>query len=448
MIFPLRGWLVVRRTAISRIIAAGILFGVAGCEHLFDGATKGTEESEEEPVSRVTAKLAPAESREFMETISGLGQCEAMPARLAMLTPAVEGQVQAILAKPGDAVRAGQPLVEFDQAIARADYAEKASLRDSLVHALALLKSLPLPEEQQVNKLAIEQAKIALEKAQAVVDGLRPLRERNEVSKQQFLDTEQSLAQAKVQLQTAEAQYKLSMTGPRPEAVDEAKAKIDVANKGVERSEAQLKLLTIRAPIDGVLNNLDCHPGQTIAAGTVIGEVVDSRLLFATAWFTPRLAHRVSVGQKARVRPPAVRSKSEGSSTETQAALAGPVVFVGDVADPQTGNLPIRVEIDNSKGALAIGETVEVVVAFGEPTIRLAVPVAAINDIGEGPELSVVRDGKTVVLHPAVGTAQEGWIPVSGTDLKEGESVIVEGAYNLPEGTEVETAGSDQKADE
>ena len=65
----------------------------------------------------------------------------------------------------------------------------------------------------------------------------------------------------------------------------------------------------------------------------------------------------------------------------------------------------------------------------------LQVPAAAILDLGEGPVLSVVRDGKSVVLHPEVGTSHEGWVAVSGTDLKEGEPVIVEGGYNLPERT-------------
>ena len=69
----------------------------------------------------------------------------------------------------------------------------------------------------------------------------------------------------------------------------------------------------------------------------------------------------------------------------------------------------------------------------------LQVPSAAILDQGEGPVLTVVRDGKTVALHPELGTAQGGWVAVSGTDLKEGEPVIVEGGYNLPEGTAVKT---------
>ena len=64
----------------------------------------------------------------------------------------------------------------------------------------------------------------------------------------------------------------------------------------------------------------------------------------------------------------------------------------------------------------------------------LQVPAAAILDLGEGPVLNVVRDGKAVPSTPRVGTSHEGWVAVSGTDLKEGEPVIVEGGYTCPKG--------------
>jgi hypothetical protein len=73
----------------------------------------------------------------------------------------------------------------------------------------------------------------------------------------------------------------------------------------------------------------------------------------------------------------------------------------------------------------------------------LQVPAAAILDLGEGPVLPVVREGKAVALHPEVGASHDGWVAVSGTDLKAGEPVIVEGGYNLPDETPVKLAGDE-----
>ena len=72
-------------------------------------------------------------------------------------------------------MKKGQPIVELDKAVAQADLAEKTATRDGLKASLALLKSLPRPEERRANELAVEQAKVAVEQAQAVADRLRPL---------------------------------------------------------------------------------------------------------------------------------------------------------------------------------------------------------------------------------------------------------------------------------
>ena len=109
---------------------------------------------------------------------------------------------------------------------------------------------------------------------------------------------------------------------------------------------------------------------------------------------------------------------------------------IGKVADPQTGNLPVRILVENADGKLKLGQAVSATIVVREEN-ALAVPVEAVQDAGEDPFSNVLRDGKTVVLHPKLGLKDEHWIVVSDTDLKPDEPVITEGGYNLPEGTEV-----------
>jgi len=45
--------------------------------------------------------------------------------------------------------------------------------------------------------------------------------------------------------------------------------------------------------------------------------------------------------------------------------------------------------------------------------------------------LAVVREGKIRLLHPELGASDGGNVAVTKTDLKEGEPVIVEGAYGV-----------------
>jgi RND family efflux transporter MFP subunit len=418
------------------MMGAWLLSAITGC----GGPEKSTPATEDPPSTKeahVTVRVEPARSGAVVETVEGVGRCEALPNQLATLTPAVEGHVHQLLVNQGDRVKKGQPIVELDRAVAQADLAEKSAAVDGLKASLALLKSLPRPDERRATELAIEQAKLAVERTKRIADRLRPLLARHEIAEMQLYEADQAVAQARLQQATAEAQLKVQMIGPRPEAVAEAEARIKTAEGLVEFSRAHLDFHTIRSPIDGVLDSLTCHPGQTISIGTPVGEVVETRQVFASVWLPPRSAVSVRVGQPARVQPAETHSPAPAAATAEHAAISGRVAFVGRVADPQTGNLPIRTLVDNPDGRLTIGQTIDVTIVVAERTGVLQVPAAAILDLGEGPVLTVIRDGKSVVLHPQVGEIHQGWVAVSGTDLKEGEPVIVEGGYNLPDGTPV-----------
>ena len=413
-------------------------------EHAAKAEHAGEEEDDE---AHVTVRAEPARRATSRVTVEGLGRCEALPDHLATLTPAVEGHVHELLVALGAAVKKGQPIVELDESVAQADLQEKTATRDGLIASLALLQSLPRAEEIRANELAIDQAKVAVDQAQEAVDRLRPLLKRHEISEQQFFIAEKALEQTEIQKKTAEAQLRAMQIGPRPEAVAEARGKIKTADALVAFSHAHLEYHIIRSPIEGVLESLNCHPGQTIAIGSPIGEVVDTRQVFAAVWLPPRSASSVHIGLAAKVEPADLLGGSHdaGASADQPTGMTGKVAFVGRVADPQTGNLPIHLLVNNPEGRLTIGESVHVSIVVSERPNVLQVPAAAVLDLGEGPVLSVVRDGKSAVLHPEARTPRQGWVEVAGTDLKEGELVIVDGGYNLPEKTPVKLAGKEEE---
>ncbi len=406
---------------------------------------EGKEESEEKPKGHVTVRCVPARKRAFPVTVDGLGRTEALPENLGSLTAAVEGHVHKLLARLGQAVQAGQPIVELDTTIIKTTLAERTATRDSLIATLRLLQSLPRPEERRATELAVDQAKIGIERARDLVERLRPLVESKSqaASPAQLFDAEQALKQAELSHKTALAQLKLLTLGPRPEAVAEAQARIAIAEEAVANSLATLSLHTIRAPIAGIVDSLNCHPGQTLTVGTPIGEIVDTRRLFATVYFPSRSARSVRMGMPARIAFADGERRVPGAKADE---LTGEVVFVGRIADPQTGNYPVRILVDNSTGRLRVGQVVRSIVALRTEEPTMAVPDAALFDQGEGPVLAVVRDGTIKLLHPELGTAEGGYVAVHKTDLHEGDQVVVEGAYNVPDGTiaTIETAAAGQ----
>ena len=197
--------------------------------------------------------------------------------------------------------------------------------------------------------------------------------------------------------------------------------------------------MIIRTPIAGILNELTCQLGQTLAVGTSVGEVVDAGQLQAVIWLTVSDARRLKPKQAASVRP-CGSSLDQGHDDDVPAA----VLDVGKMADPQTGNLPVHMKIDNASGRLALGQAVMASVVLREEK-ALAVPTEAVRfsededaaQAGKG-DLVVIRDGKTVTLHPKLGIMDGGWVAVGDIKLKPGEPVVTDGGYHLPDGTAVE----------
>jgi RND family efflux transporter MFP subunit len=442
------------------LLAAAVLLGALapGCDRADNaGSADHAEEGAEPEHAAVTVQTAPAERRAMEETVVGIGRSEALPKQFATLTPAVGGQIAAIRAALGDGVHRGDRIVELDTTIAAADLAEKEANRDMLQAALDLLTAEPRPEDRKGLEIAVASAKASVDRAEAALDRLRPLRARKEVSEAQFYETEQALIQSRLQQQTAEAQLNLLLAGPRPQAVAEAKARLAAAAQAVALSQETLKLHTICSAIDGVLDSLACHPGQTVAAGAAIGEVVDSRQLHVVVWLPAESAALVRPGQTARFESDSVLAGKDGglvgkgaprseesAEAESAEAIGGKVVSVGQVVDPQTGNVPVRVLIENQSQRIAVGQTLIMTIVVGGQENELAVPTAAIIDLGEGPLLFVVRDGKAVQLHPAAINQRGPWTAISGVDLEAGEPVVIDGGYNLPDGAKVLMAPSKQ----
>jgi membrane fusion protein (multidrug efflux system) len=324
-------------------------------------------------VKAIAVRAQPAELRKITETVEGLGRCEALPNGSAAVTAAVEGQVERLVVEVGQPVKRGDPMVQLDTRMAR----------------------------------------LASDKAQAVVDRLRPLAAKGEIAPPQLAEAEANAKQCAL----------------------------------------QLDLLTLRSPIDGILDSLACQVGQTLVAGSQIGSVVDAEQLQAVVWLPTRSAGRVEVGQKARIGARRGMGGHAGRSVSDDAeGVLGKVTFVGHVADSQTGNLPVHIKVENSGDRFAVGEVVWAAITVAEKKDVLVVPRAALFDVGDGPELNVIRDGISVRLRPRLGLRDARWVEIVGDGseslLTAGEAVIVEGTYNLPEKTKVTVSGEGTKEED
>ena len=396
-----------RQPVCGLIIVALLTAGASGCNSKTVQAEPAKSTDAADSDEALSVRAAAAQLRTIKETVVAMGRCAALPDRVACLTPAVEGQVEALLAKVGDTVKQSQPIVQLDAHMAQANLAEKTATRDGLNATLQLLQAPPRAEELKMQESAVEQAKLAFEKAQAAVDRLRPLLEKQQIPPAQVYEAELAASQAKLQRESTEAQLQSMKLGPRPEAIAEAKLHLATADATLDSARVQLNASTLKSPIDGVLDSLTCRMGQTLSPGAAIGEVVDLRQLVVVLWLPAHERARVKVGQAVEVAaeaqsasPPAEAGADDDDEPMEEAPLAGTVTFVGRVADGQTGNFPIHVSIDNVDDRFAVGQVVCATITVNEKANVLAVPVAGLVDVGDGNVLNIIREGKSQRTNP------------------------------------------------
>ena len=157
-----------------------------------------------------------------------------------------------------------------------------------------------------------------------------------------------------LQQETAEATLDAMMIGPRPEAVGRGRgARSRRPRRLVEFSQAHLEFPHDPRPDRRRARQPDLPPRPDD-----LDRHADRRGGRYPAGLRGRLAPRAggvvghgrAAGQGLDPRPRAV-GVEDGRSADATARLIGKVAFVGRIADPQTGNLPIRVLVENPERA-------------------------------------------------------------------------------------------------
>jgi multidrug resistance efflux pump len=204
---------------------------------------------------------------------------------------------------------------------------------------------------------ALEQAEAGVASARAELDLAR--KEANRDSALKDLVATETREQNLARLQTAQT------------ALDQAVAARSVAALNLQRTE-------VHASVNGVVTNLDLHPGDYLAAGVQVMALVDTDSLRVEGYFEETKLRNIAVGDAARVRLMGEPGVLEGHVESISAGIA-------DDQLTNTGNLlpavaptfswvrlaeriPVRVRIDRLPPgtALIAGRTATVTILPGK----------------------------------------------------------------------------------
>ena len=312
--------------------------------------------------------------------------------RTAEIRPQVSGIVQRRLFEQGAEIRAGQPLFQINPAPFRAD-ADMAAA-------------------------ALQRAQAVLARARVQAARLQPLVKADAVSQQVY---DEAVSQR-----------------------DQAAADVAQARATLTRRQLDLKFATVDAPIGGRIDQ------ALVTEGALVG-INDSNPLariqqIDQVYVDVRQPAAALEALRAALAPQHATDNGSGSeglsasilrSNGTPYPQAGRILFSGINVDAGTGDVLLRILVDNPERLLLPGMFVRARVPRGQPAEALLVPQQAISRTGGKAGVWVVDAQDHAQRVPVDLGELVGRDYLIRSGLQAGQRVVVEGGERLTDGAPV-----------
>jgi len=200
--------------------------------------------------------------------------------------------------------------------------------------------------------------------------------------------------------------------------------------KNLQDAEAQLASLQIIAPISGTVTRISAKAGAAVDANTVVAEVIDLKRLAVSVQIPAGEAHELKPGQDVQI----------GQS------VTAPLSFISPTVEAADGTVLARALLPANCG-LRPGEFLPVKITTEVLRDCLAAPEESVVTDEEGESFIVVVKGEEAERATVeAGLHENGWVEISGEDLKEGATVVTVGAYGFPDKAKIRV-GNDADTD-
>lgn len=317
------------------------------------------------------------------------------------------GRVTKLIAKLGDFVKKGAPLMAVDAS-------EFVQAQNDLGAAISALNSAHSQATlAQINEK--RQHEVYLAKAGALKD---------------WQQSQAELTSAQNNLRTAEIALGAVRNRLRILGGSNAEIRAFESESNVRKMNPEA---LVRAPVTGTVTQRQVGLGQYInSASNGASNPLYSISNLSTVWLIANVretdAPLIRVGQPIEVKVLAYPGR----------VFNAKIAWVAPSVDPNTHRLPVRAEVDNPDGALKPMMFARFSIITGDPIVAPAVPESAIVYEGEDARVWVARDDGTVALRSIrTGRISEGMVEVSA-GLAPGEKVVTSGALFIDRAAQYE----------
>ena len=382
-------------------------------------------QKEQEATPEVSVQIAPVKIGDIAHVVTG--EAVVFPLQQAVVTPKITSTIKSFEVQRGARVRKGQLLAVLENSDLSAAAVQSKGEYEQAEASYVTSTAAGLPEQIQKAELDAASAKSALDAQQKIYDSRKELFEQGALPRRDLDSAQVALVQARSQYQQAQkALDDLHRIG-KEQALKTANGQLSAAKGKLLSAQAQLSYSEIRSPIDGVVTDRPLFPGELASANQPLLTVMNTSRLIAKSHIAQSQAVALKVGCPAKIQIAGVDDP-----------VPARVRIVSPALDPGSTTIEVWVETSKPPAELRPGMTVGVSITAATAKAAVIVPKAAVF---ESPETGsfVVLAGKDGLAHQTpveVGLRSAADAQIT-KGVSAGDSVIVSGAYGLPDKTKI-----------
>jgi membrane fusion protein (multidrug efflux system) len=342
----------------------------------------------------------------------------------------VEGYIEKWLFRPGQEVRAGQPLYVLDQRPFRAQVQQaQGNLKQGQADLEFAQRQVSLLQAQ-ANLAAAESN---LVKAKQDYERLKPLVEQDAAAKQDLDAATAALHSAEASVRANQATVEQARLTTQTQ-VQSTEGKVHSQQGALDSAELNLKYATIAAPISGLVGDTLVPVGGLVTPNSA--QPLTTIVPLDPIWVRFKVSEAQYLalqGSRAKHAPDLELILADNS----RFAYTGRIANTLNQVDPRTGTLEVQAEFPNPKHQLLPGQFGRIRYVSEHRTGVILIPQRAVQQNQSLETVYTVGPGNVVQARgvktgPRVG---DSWLIEQG--LKPGEQVIVEGLLTVRPGAVV-----------
>lgn len=346
--------------------------------------------------ANIGLKLAKSERRTLVTYIETTGTVAPNETRVAHIRPLARGLIEKVHVKLGDVVRAGQPLVSYDNIELGELIGDYLSERARLEEARAQL----------------EVAKKFLERAERLIEVEAIARRDYELRQAQYQTALATVRRQEADIAKEEKLHRFGLTDA------------DIERLQTEREHQFHRTAShnvLRAPFDGVIITYDVAEGEVVGPDRGLFTLVDTSTVWVLADVYEKDLAAVRVGQPVEIRV----------SAYPQETFTGTITYISDVIEPETRTARVRCVVSNPDRKLKLEMFATIRIPRPEGRQATLIPSQAIQEI-DGRPIAFVKVGadRFERRELTLGEQTDQWVEVR-SGIQPGEVVVTQGSFYL-----------------